>query len=51
MTTTSSNDNDKEADGSDEECVVATERDFKRQVPQPNENFEKLLESACPNPE
>jgi hypothetical protein len=47
--TTSCNDDDKEADGSNEEYVAAAEHDFKRQARQPKENFEKLLEAACPN--
>jgi hypothetical protein len=46
---TSSNDNDKEVDGSDDEYVAATERNFKLQARQPKHYFKKPLEAACPN--
>jgi hypothetical protein len=48
-TTTSCNDDDKEADGSSKEYVAAIKYDFKRQTWQLSEHFEKLLEAACPN--
>jgi hypothetical protein len=41
--------NDKELDDSDEELITAVERDFKLQVRQPANHFEKLLEVTCPN--
>jgi hypothetical protein len=47
--TTSYNDNEKEAEGSNEEYVTATKRDFKSQAWQLNEHFEKLLKLACSN--
>jgi hypothetical protein len=34
-------------DGFDKEYVAAAERDFKHQVLQPKDRFEKLLEPAC----
>jgi hypothetical protein len=40
---------DKEVSNSDEELIVATERDFKCQVWQPADHFEKLLEATYPN--
>jgi hypothetical protein len=46
---TSGNDDDKEADGSNEEYVAAAECDFKRQAWQPKDHFEKLLEAAYLN--
>jgi hypothetical protein len=46
--TTSCNNDDKEVNGS-EEYVTTTKRDFKHQVRQPSEHFEKLLEAAYPN--
>jgi hypothetical protein len=50
IVTTSYDDDDKEVNGSDEECMVAAESDIKQcQTWQPNEHFEKLLEAACPN--
>jgi hypothetical protein len=49
VVTTSYDDIDKEADGSDEEYVTAAGCDFKRQARQPNQHFEKLLESAYLN--
>jgi hypothetical protein len=36
-------------DDSDEEHVTTTECDFKNQVWQPNDLFEKLLKVTCPN--
>jgi hypothetical protein len=51
MVTTSCNegDNDKEADDSNEELITTAECDFKHQVRQPTDHFEKLLEATCPN--
>jgi hypothetical protein len=45
-----SNDSDDEkANNSDAEYVVAAEHDFMRQMRQPKDHFEKLLEATCPN--
>jgi hypothetical protein len=49
VTTNCDDDNDKEADGSDEEHVMAAKRDFKHQAQQPTYHFEKLLKVTCPN--
>jgi hypothetical protein len=46
VVTANYNDNDKEANGSDEEYVMAAECDSMCQAWQPNELFEKLLEAA-----
>jgi hypothetical protein len=40
--------NDKETNDSDEELIAAAEWDFKRQVRQPADHVEKLLEVTCP---
>jgi hypothetical protein len=40
---TSGNNYNKDADGSNEEYVTATEHDFKHQAQQLNDHFEKLL--------
>jgi hypothetical protein len=49
VVTTSGNDDDKEADDFDEGYVAATKHDFKRQVRQSKDHFEKLHEAACLN--
>jgi hypothetical protein len=38
---------DKEAGDSDEECMVAAERNIKRQTRPPKDHFKKLLEATC----
>jgi hypothetical protein len=48
-TTTSDNGDDEKAGTSSEEHVTTTERDFKRQVRQLKDHFEKLLEVTCLN--
>jgi hypothetical protein len=42
----SNNGDDEEVGDSDEECVAATERDFKHQTRPPKDHFEKLLKAA-----
>jgi hypothetical protein len=42
------NGDDEKVDNSSEECVVATLRNFKRQMWQPKDHFEKLLDVICP---
>jgi hypothetical protein len=49
VVTTSGNDDDKEADDFDEGYVAATKHDFKRQVWQSKDHFEKLHKAACSN--
>jgi hypothetical protein len=46
VTTRCNDDDDKEADDSYEECLMAVERDFMRMAHQPNEHLEKLLEAV-----
>jgi hypothetical protein len=41
--------NDKANDSSDEEQVTVIEHDFKHQMRQSSNHFEKLLEMTCPN--
>jgi hypothetical protein len=41
--------NDKATDSSDEEQVTVIEHDFKHQMRQSSNHFEKLLEMTCPN--
>jgi hypothetical protein len=40
---------DEKADDSGKEYVMAAERDFKHQMRQPKDHFEKLLKATCPN--
>jgi hypothetical protein len=49
MTNCNEGDNNKDAGDFDEELIVASERDSKRQAWQPANHFEKLLEATCPN--
>jgi hypothetical protein len=49
ITTYCDDDDDKEADGSDEEHVTTAERDLKPQAWQSTDHFEKLLEATYPN--
>jgi hypothetical protein len=46
---TSSNDDDKEADGSNEEYFTTVEHSFKHQERQPKDHFEILLKATCLN--
>jgi hypothetical protein len=39
----------KEIENSDEEFIVAAERDFKRRTRPPKDHFEKILEATCPH--
>jgi hypothetical protein len=49
VVTTSYNNADKKAGGSDKEYIMVDECDFKRQAQQSNDHFEKLVEEACLN--
>jgi hypothetical protein len=49
VVTTSYNNADKKAGGSDKEYVMVDECDFKRQAQQSNDHFEKLVEESCLN--
>jgi hypothetical protein len=39
----------EKVEGSDEEFVVSTERDFRRRTRPPKDHFEKVLQAACPH--